>query len=269
MTTHCDVDGAPVAMLRSSGTQDLPTVVLLHGAGCNHNFFANLVGELESARSGLDVVAPSFPGRCGSTGRALQEVGAMARWLATLLAELDLRRVVVGGHSMGGAVALELALHPELVPPHIEIAGLVLLATGGRLRVSPAIFAAMRQAVADGQINDVGRFAYHPTSAPEVVDAAEAERAVTPPEAALADWYAANRFDRLDRLGGIQTPAMVVGGRDDPFTPVRYSEYLQAHMQNAELHILEAAGHMFPVERSRDLAPMLVDFAMRCGRTAR
>ena len=229
------------------------TLVLLHGAGCNHHFFDAVIPHL----NGVNVIVPAFPGRCGSAGEPLDRVVDMAEWVGELLELLALPAVILGGHSMGGGVAIEYALPAT---KKVAIEALILLGTGGRLRARPEVLRAMRNAVKEGAIADVGRFAYHRSTPEELVDAAEGERNKTPSETSLADWFASNGFDRLDAVSGIDRPTLIVAGRDDIFTPLDYSEYLHAHIAASELHILDNAGHMFPVERGAEVAGWIAGF---------
>jgi len=115
-----DVDGAPIHYL-DEGTG--PTLLLVHGlAGQMHNFTHSLVGKL---RQGFRVVVLDRPGSGYSTrpAEASATISAQARMISRFCQELRLGRPVVVGHSLGGAIALALALnHPE------QVAGLALLA---------------------------------------------------------------------------------------------------------------------------------------------
>ena len=161
-------------------------------------------------------------------------------------------RVLVG-HSLGGAIAIEAALRSELQ-------GLVLVATGARLRVHPMILSMMEKAVEDGVPAELGGVAWRPDTPADLIARFEASARRTPPESALADWRAANAFDRMDELGRIQCPVLVVGGTEDALTPEKYLRYLETHLPDARLHMIEHAGHMLPYERAAELAALIDDF---------
>ena len=215
-------------------------IVLVHGAGGNARVYADLLAELRHPAT-----AVSLPGRLDQAGPPLTSVGAMAEWV------LEQRPRVLVGHSLGGAVAIEAALRTELE-------GLVLIATGARLRVHPTILAMMEQAVEQGVPAQLG--AWQASTPRDVVERFEAAVAQTPPESALADWRAADAFDRMQDLARIECPTLVLGGTDDALTPEKYLRYLEAHLPNARLQMLDGAGHMAPYERPGEVAAAIDAF---------
>ena len=104
-------------------------LVLVHGAGGGPEVWVAVAGSCAASTP--------RPSRCPATataGPGCDGIPAYAAWLAE---RLD-GPAVVGGASMGGAIALQLALdRPELVE------GLVLAGTAARLRVDPALIASL------------------------------------------------------------------------------------------------------------------------------
>jgi pimeloyl-ACP methyl ester carboxylesterase len=244
------VDGRVAALRRWPGST--PAVVLLHGAGGNHDTLAPL-GDALAVR-GAAVVAPSLPGRCGSDGPPCATAAEAAAWVAELCQVLELRAPIVAGHSYGGGVALEVGFGFA-----DRIGGLALLATGARLRVHPTILQVMEEADRTGRPADAGRLAWRPHADPAIVDRAVAAAARTPPAAALQDWRAANAFDRMGQLHGLQLPTVVVGGTEDELTPPKYARYLAEHIAGARLRMLEGEGHMLPVEQAALVADAIAE----------
>jgi pimeloyl-ACP methyl ester carboxylesterase len=115
-----DVDGARIHYLdEGSG----PPLVLIHGLGGQmHNFTHSLLDRLKHNHR---VIILDRPG-CGYSTRprnASAALAAQAKTIAGLIDKLGLEQPLIVGHSLGGAIALMLALeHPE------KIGGLALLA---------------------------------------------------------------------------------------------------------------------------------------------
>lgn len=102
------------------GPRSQPTVVLVHGIGMSHRYFAPLRDALCHSVRVITVDLPGFGG-LPTPGEDL-DVAAMGHILAQTLGVLDLTRVVLVGHSMGVQWALEAAL---AAPDRVD--GLVLI----------------------------------------------------------------------------------------------------------------------------------------------
>ena len=166
-----------------------------------------------------------------------------AAWVLAFLDAAGLERVVLGGHSMGGAIAQTVALaHPE------RLDGLILVGTGARLRVLPRILELFRDDPPSGQ-GFVGRLSYSPATLRERV--AEADRALreTPALVTLGDYLACDRYDVMGGIRTLRAPTLVVVGRDDRLTPPNYAAFLAAAIPGARLVEVEAAGHFAQLEQ--------------------
>lgn len=213
------------------------TVVLLHGSGGTGQKWAAQLAGIGKHR----VIAPDLPGHGQSEGQARGSVAEYGEFVFDFVRTLGLKKLVIGGHSLGGAITLDFALnHPGLLD------GVILVGTGGRLRVKPEILETLAR-----EEHPIGSLEYlYAFNTPRgVLDEAAREMKDVPTRVYLADFSACDRFDVLDRLGDIRVPALVICGKDDRMTPVKYSEYLSARIPNAKLALIPDAGHMVMVEQ--------------------
>ncbi len=226
-------------------------VVFIHGAGGSHRHWLHQVRDIPHSPT----YALDLPGHGRSEGRGRDSIQAYGEWLVSFLDTAGLDRAVLAGHSMGGGIALNLALrHPE------RVAGLALVATGARLRVAPAILEGFRHHP-ERTARLVAEWAFGPEAPAELVRRGLREMVDVPASVFLADFVACDRFDVMPRLGEIAAPAVVVCGTKDVMTPPKYSTYLRDHIPGAELCLVEGAGHMVmlerPVEVVKSLAALL------------
>ena len=84
----------------------VPDVLLIHGAGGDHRHFPPALTDLPGVR----VHALDLPGHGAAEGRFADSVEVYADAVAAYVESRGLARVVLAGHSMGGAVVMTLAL---------------------------------------------------------------------------------------------------------------------------------------------------------------
>ena len=213
-----------------------PPLVLVHGAGGTLAHWPREIREL----SGRRVVAVDLPGHGGSPPPGHTSVGAYARSVLALADALALPRFVAVGHSMGGAVALALALDEPT-----RVAGLVLVGSGARLRVAPEILAAAAAPALSPEYAAAIAGRHLAPGAPAALrEELARELAATAPGVLRGDYRACDTFDAMDRLGGVRAPALVVTGTDDRLTPRKYARYLAERIPGARLVEVPGAGHL-------------------------
>jgi pimeloyl-ACP methyl ester carboxylesterase len=226
-----------------------PPVILIHGAGGTHLSWPAEIRRMHGQR----MLAVDLPGHGKSTGLGKHSIPEYARSLLDFMDALGLYKAVFVGHSMGGGIALDLALdHPE------RMAGLGLIASNARLRVA--------QAILDGLAN--------PTTMPAAIQAivdwsyglqvdeslkqlAARMLGETRPAVLVGDLVACNNFDVIQRLPEINLPTLIVCGTEDRMTPLRFSEALAVQIPGAALQTIDTAGHMVMLEQPRRVAGIL------------
>jgi len=217
------------------GATEAP-LLLVHGAGGTHVHWPGALRRLPGRR----VIAVDLPGHGASPPPGERAVPAYARRLVDLLDALGIARAVVGGHSMGGAIALTLALEAPG-----RVAGLLLVGTGARLRVVPAIVQAWADPARAGELASAAAgFSFGSGAAPELLRVFAEGMAAVAPGVVHGDFTACDAFDVMERLRAIRAPARIVVGAEDRLTPPKYSTFLRASLPGDGLLVVPGAGHM-------------------------
>jgi pimeloyl-ACP methyl ester carboxylesterase len=128
-----------VSLFYEEGGKGLPPIMLVHGWACDRSFMAP---QFEHFRRAHRTVAVDLRGH-GESDCPVQDyrIEAFADDLAWTLRELTLERPVCIGHSMGGAIVLELAAQrPE------SVSAVVLLDTA--VLPAPAVWAGVQPVIA-------------------------------------------------------------------------------------------------------------------------
>jgi pimeloyl-ACP methyl ester carboxylesterase len=221
-------------------------VVLIHGAGGSHLYWPPEIRRLSEFR----IYALDLPGHGKSGSHGLQEITSYAEYILKWMSKLGIHRAVFIGHSMGGAIALTLAVN------HAEhVLGLGLISTGARLRVNREVLNnSANPQTYPSAISFIVSKSFSKNANPRMVALAKKRLSETRPSVLHGDFIACNNFDVMESLAGIKVPTLVVCGQEDEMTPLRYSQFLSNSIPDAELYVIPGAGHMVMLERPQKVA---------------
>jgi len=233
-----------------SGARDAPVPVLfLHGSGGSSHHF---VPQMALGGAGVRVCAPDLPGHGRSAGVPCDRVDLYREWVREFAGAIGWSGFFLAGHSLGGAIALDYARsYPE------DLAGLILIGTGARLRVAPAILDAFGGGRPYPELVD---WAYGPGTPAALREKARQEVATVDPAVYFADFSACNAFDAMNDLPGIGIRTLVLVGTADRLTPPKYALYLAEHLPRAVLVTIEEAGHMSMLEKPERVNEAIAGF---------
>ena len=224
-----------------------PGVLFLHGSGAGPDVWAVQLPRFEGSRA-VWLFDPD-------DGPLPDTPAAAAERVLPAVERMDAPRVLVG-HSLGGAVALQLA---AAAPGVVD--GLVLIATGARLPVPDD---ALERAVDDieGEARRLTGAAFADPTGP-LVERARAAIVEGGSDALASAYRACRAHDMRERLGDITAPALVVAGARDPLTPPWLSSELAEGLPSAHLVVLAAGSHMVITENGADVNLLLAGFLAR------
>lgn len=235
------IEGLTVGFAHTGGRWPLrrERLVLIHGSGCSADSWRYQVDGLSRE---FEVVAVDLPGHGVSVPVGEPSIERYAATVRGVLRRIGRRRVFLAGHSLGGAVALQVALdHPELLK------GLILVATSAYLETLALTPDVLLWAVATLPHKFKGMF-FSELVTKEALAIARDDVRRCSLETVLGDFSASRKFDFRGRLGLLNLSTLILCGRDDLITPARYSERLHEEIPGSTFVQIEKAGHMLPLE---------------------
>lgn len=225
------------------------TLVFVHGSGDSAQVWAPLIHLLPQYRS----IALDLPGHgalIAEPGSATMSVSEYAAFVQAELTRNRLTNPTLIGHSLGGAIALQLALEAPSA-----VGRIVLVGSGARLRVAPAFLQDASRAGPQG-VPTITRMSFAEDHVVQA-DAYQAGRVPTAPGVLYRDLAACNRFDVMAEVERITQPTLLVVGAGDRMTPLKYAEYLHARLPNSALVVIPDAGHYAQIEQPQAVADAL------------
>jgi len=219
-----------------------PTVCYVHGAGGMHNVWVEQYGD----REGPPAVAVDLSGHGDSddveTAPGAETLDAYADDVVAVCEVTG--ATALCGNSMGGAVALWVALERDL-----DLEALVLADSGAKLGVDDGFLESLdrnfESAVASLHVPDT---LFHDPD-DELVEVSKRGLLTTGRTVTLRDFRTCDRFDVRDRLDEVAIPTLALCGEHDPLTPPRFHEYLEAELSDCEYVEIARAAHMPMLER--------------------
>lgn len=274
----------PAATISTLSTGSGPDVVLIHGLGAAKTSFFNTVAAL--SKQGYRVHAVDLPG-FGSSSKPVAgryDAGWFAEAIVDLLDALNIERAHLVGNSLGGRVAIEVALR---APQRVGALGLLAPAVAFVRRDMLPLVRVLRpelgllphrftRGMVSGQIGAM-------LADPDAMDPAEADIAVDEFQRIYASASARLAFLRsarniyLDRpyghggfyprLAALRPPALFVWGSHDPLVPAAFRHHVEKALPGAEQVVLDHCGHIPQIEMPEQTHELLSAFLARAEAT--
>jgi pimeloyl-ACP methyl ester carboxylesterase len=248
-----------VALFHQEASGGDPPLVLVHGWGCNHAFMSN---QLAAFQGHHRVIAVDLRGH-GKSDKPRQEytIPAFADDLAWVCRELTLKRPVIIGHSMGGAIALELAAgHAKLISgialldsavlpaPHIWNRAQTLLAD---LR-KPSYLDVLRQFIADAF--------FLPTDDPQRKAWAISAMLETPQHVLASAFEKIFEWDSAVAVGRCKVPTLYIAATRPRADVARFSQLCPTSVHGQVVR----SGHFVQLEVPEQVDAMIRTFLRNC-----
>ncbi len=242
--TATSADGLSVAYSTRGG--GATTLVFIHGWSCDRTYWSEQIDDL--ARD-YRVVTLDLGGH-GDSGEDRQEwtFASLAEDVRAVVEHLDLQRVVLVGHSMGGPVGL---LAAAMLPS--RVVGMVGVDTlhDVTFEFPPEVW---QQLLASydkdfkGTCGEMVRSMASPTAEPGFMEQIEADMCSAPPTIAVALFSRFGDFDFSAAMAAVQVPITVINAATNPTNLVANREV----SPQFEAIIMEQVGHFLMMEQPEE-----------------
>lgn len=261
---HVEVDGVRLHYLEAG---EGPHLLLLHGLNGSTFSFRLLMPYLSPHfhTMALDLMGFGYSDRPVGGDYSL---GAQARLVAGFLDALGIEKTSVLGHSLGGAVAMRLALaFPERVERLILVSSVSDSETRRGLRsarfVRPLLPVVAAFTLQNRRFRRMSlrSACYDPAFiTPEVFEGHIAPTRVQGHLRALGSLMVDRRKDSPLDPSAISQPTLILWGAADRWLPPAHGERLRAMIPNARLTVVEKAGHLVVEEQPEESGRAIIGF---------
>ena len=256
----------------NQGMSERPTILALHGGpGFDHAYLKPGLAPIAEIAQ-IIYLDHRGQGRSESVSVTSCTIEQMADDAAELCRYLGLNRPVILGHSLGGFVALTLAIrHPDI------LSGLILCSTTAHVDIKYACDELERRTTSEvrhaaevifsGSITEDTLSAYsrlvlphytHPSTMSALNDLGLSR--LNPEYAGYFFAHLLPQYDLRKHLSGISTPTLILTGDVDWIAPPLWSYELATSIAGAKLHVIPDTGHFAFNERPQVFADLVRSF---------
>jgi len=183
----------------------------------------------------------------------VQEHRRVRRGGRRFISEAGIERPAIGGHSMGGAIALTIAVkYPR------DLSSLIVMDTGAKLGVLPSI----RDGLLKNPLQTIERvitpLSFYRAD-DELLRESRGTLAIPNLDVFLNDYAACDVFDIRERVSELSARTLIMCGEYDKLTPPIRSHYLNARIPPSTAFFIRDSGHMVPLEKPNASGRLIID----------
>ena len=233
-------------------------ILFLHGSGSSHLVWISQTRTF--AYDGYNVVAADMPGHNLSKGDPIGRIEDQAKWALELLDALNIKDVILVGHSQGGLTALEMTRQASN-----RVSAIAFIATAAAIPVNDMLLdmAVNKQ---DRAISSMTAWGHGPQA--HMHDntwpgASQVNLGIDVMQqnvdgALSSDLVACSNYGNgLEVAAAIECPTLCVLAEKDKMTPLKFGKKLADSLIINSTSVLAGAGHMLPTERPRETNELL------------
>ena len=231
------------------------TILLMHGSGLSHIVWS--LHEQFYVTLGFNVLSVDTPGHGNSEGPALNSIEEISDWIKSLMLKIDIKKIIIIGHSQGGLVAIDFSSrYPELIEK------IVLVSNSFKMPVNQDLID-LAEAGDEKAVLLMMKWGYEGSKAfiggnpvKKIVNSSRDIR-----EVLAVDLKACNNYKGGEiAIKKINCPTLCIFGDLDKMAPAKIGLKMSEQIKNSETKIISDCGHMIIFEKAFEMRKIVKEF---------
>ncbi len=231
------------------------SIILVHGSGLSHIVWS--LHEQFYVSQGFNVLALDLPGHGNSDGPCLKSIQEISDWLKNLSFKINLKRIILIGHSQGCLVGIDFASrYPE------KIENLILAGGAYKLPVNQSLLD-LAKSGDEKALSLMMKWGYEGSKSfiggnpvKKIINSTREIR-----EILFVDLNACNNYKEGKKsLEKINCPTLCIFGDLDKMVPLETGNKMSGIIKNSKTEIIKDCGHMIIFEKAFEMRRVVKEF---------
>ena len=231
------------------------TIVFLHGSGLSHIVWS-LAEQFFSSKN-YNVLSIDLPGHGNSDGPCLDSIEKIADWLEKVFDKLQLKNLILVGHSQG---CLEILEYSSRYKERIK--KLVFVGGSNKMPVHPDLIELAQSGHSDA-VKLMMKWGYEGSK--KFIGGNPVEKIIQSPrdisEILAVDLNACNNYSNGSEAAKvIDLPSMLIFGELDKMVNLEAGKKFSNLIKNSTTHVIKGCGHMIMIEKAFEMREKILEF---------
>ena len=231
------------------------TIVFLHGSGLSHIVWS-LAEQFFSSKN-FNVLSIDLPGHGNSDGPCLDSIEKIADWLEKVFDKLQLKNLILVGHSQG---CLEILEYSSRYKERIK--KLVFVGGSNKMPVHPDLIELAQNGHSDA-VKLMMKWGYEGSK--KFIGGNPVEKIIQSPrdisEILAVDLKACNNYSNgSEAAKAINLPSMLIYGELDKMVNLEAGKKFSNLIKNSTTHVIKGCGHMIMIEKAFEMRDKFLEF---------
>ena len=231
------------------------TIVFLHGSGLSHIVWS-LAEQFFSSKN-FNVLSIDLPGHGNSDGPCLDSIEKIADWLEKVFDKLQLKNLILVGHSQG---CLEILEYSSRYKERIK--KLVFVGGSNKMPVHPDLIELAQNGHSDA-VKLMMKWGYEGSK--KFIGGNPVEKIIQSPrdisEILAVDLKACNNYSNgSEAAKAINLPSMLIYGELDKMVNLEAGKKFSNLIKNSITYVIKGCGHMIMIEKAFEMREKILEF---------